>query len=105
MRLVAELNDAAGRAYRRCVLAEGAAAEAFARWTDGLPATGHGALLQLRAHGYACDLVLLEAELVPALEAEGLPPGVRAAGERLLELLGGRRHDSCLLLGEESGQV
>lgn len=104
MRLVAQLDDAAGRVYARCELATGAAAAAFARWSDGLPSDGHGTLLQLRAHGYACDLGRLEAELVPALEAEGLPSGVRQVGERLLQLLAGRRHGSCLLLGEELGR-
>lgn len=101
MSLVAELTDAFGRIRARRVVAGGAEAAAFTRWVDGLPAAPYPALVRLRAYGYADDLDALESQLSAALSAAGVSSAVRAAGQRVLELLASRVPGNCLLLGEE----
>jgi hypothetical protein len=101
MSLLAHFSDGAGETRTAGAVAAADTAAAFGLWVDGLPADGHADLKRLREGGFAYDLAALEGQLRRALARPGAPAAVRAAGLRLLRILG-RRGDAVCLLVEEA---
>ncbi len=100
-RLRAHFCEPDGRAAPAGVVATGRECAAFRLWIDDLPAEGYGALLQLRACGFAYDLIDLETQLIHALRKRQAGPLARIVGQRLLDLLADHHDAACFFLEEE----